>query len=92
MRDRQPIIDDFRDGKFELLVASEVASEGLDFEFCNVLVNYDLPWNPMRVEQRIGRLDRFLPEAREDPDPQHARAWHHRVGHPGTAVYPDRHL
>ncbi len=59
MRDRQPIIDDFRDGKFELLVASEVASEGLDFEFCNVLVNYDLPWNPMRVEQRIGRLDRF---------------------------------
>jgi hypothetical protein len=38
---------------------SEVGSEGLDFEFCNVLVNYDLPWNPMRVEQRIGRLDRF---------------------------------
>ena len=34
-------------------------SEGLDFEFCNVLVNYDMPWNPMRVEQRIGRLDRF---------------------------------
>jgi superfamily II DNA or RNA helicase len=59
MADRQPIIDEFRDGQFELLVASEVASEGLDFEFCNVLVNYDLPWNPMRVEQRIGRLDRF---------------------------------
>ena len=59
MQDRQPIIDAFRDGRFELLVASEVASEGLDFEFCNVLVNYDLPWNPMRVEQRIGRLDRF---------------------------------
>jgi hypothetical protein len=59
MVDRQPIIDAFRDGKFDLLVASEVASEGLDFEFCNVLVNYDLPWNPMRVEQRIGRLDRF---------------------------------
>lgn len=59
MQDRQPIIDDFRGGEFELLIASEVASEGLDFEFCNVLVNYDLPWNPMRVEQRIGRLDRF---------------------------------
>ncbi len=59
MADRQPIIDAFRDGKFDLLIASEVASEGLDFEFCNVLVNYDLPWNPMRVEQRIGRLDRF---------------------------------
>lgn len=59
MGDRQPIIDAFRDGKFDFLIASEVASEGLDFEFCNVLVNYDLPWNPMRVEQRIGRLDRF---------------------------------
>ena len=59
MVDRQPVIDAFRDGNFDLLIASEVASEGLDFEFCNVLVNYDLPWNPMRVEQRIGRLDRF---------------------------------
>lgn len=59
MEERQPIIDDFREGKFEILVVSEVGSEGLDFEFCNVLVNYDLPWNPMRVEQRIGRLDRF---------------------------------
>lgn len=59
MIERQPVIDAFRDGKFDLLVASEVASEGLDFEFCNVIVNYDLPWNPMRVEQRIGRLDRF---------------------------------
>lgn len=59
MEERQPIIDDFRAGAFEILVVSEVGSEGLDFEFCNVLVNYDLPWNPMRVEQRIGRLDRF---------------------------------
>ena len=59
MQDRQAVIDRFRDGTFEILIASEVASEGLDFEFCNVLVNYDLPWNPMRVEQRIGRLDRF---------------------------------
>jgi len=59
MDSRQPIIDDFRAGAFEVLLASEVGSEGLDFEFCNVLVNYDLPWNPMRVEQRIGRLDRF---------------------------------
>jgi len=59
MDDRQSIMDDFRSGKFEILLVSEVGSEGLDFEFCNVLVNYDLPWNPMRVEQRIGRLDRF---------------------------------
>ncbi|MBX6721661.1 MAG: DEAD/DEAH box helicase family protein, partial [Dactylosporangium sp.] len=59
MADREQIMRDFRDGKFEILLLSEVGSEGLDFEFCNVLVNYDLPWNPMRVEQRIGRLDRF---------------------------------
>ncbi len=57
--DRARIMKDFRAGEFDLLLVSEVGSEGLDFEFCNVLVNYDLPWNPMRVEQRIGRLDRF---------------------------------
>ncbi|MCX4391273.1 DEAD/DEAH box helicase [Micromonospora peucetia] len=59
MADRERIMDEFRAGEFEILLLSEVGSEGLDFEFCNVLVNYDLPWNPMRVEQRIGRLDRF---------------------------------
>lgn len=59
LTDRQKIMDDFRAGTFEVLLVSEVGSEGLDFEFCNVLVNYDMPWNPMRVEQRIGRLDRF---------------------------------
>ena len=58
-RDRQPIMDAFRDGDVDILLCSEVGSEGLDFEFCNMVVNYDLPWNPMRVEQRIGRLDRF---------------------------------
>ncbi len=43
----------------DVLLSSEIASEGLDFQFCDCLVNYDLPWNPMRVEQRIGRLDRY---------------------------------
>jgi superfamily II DNA or RNA helicase len=43
----------------QILLSSEVGSEGLDFQFCHVLVNYDLPWNPMKVEQRIGRLDRM---------------------------------
>ena len=42
-----------------VLLSSEVGSEGLDFQFCHALVNYDLPWNPMVVEQRIGRLDRL---------------------------------
>ncbi|MSR16209.1 MAG: hypothetical protein EXR89_00170 [Methylococcaceae bacterium] len=43
----------------DLLLSSEVGCEGLDFQFCDYLVNYDLPWNPMRIEQRIGRIDRY---------------------------------
>ena len=41
------------------LLSSEVGGEGLDLQFCDLLINYDLPWNPMRVEQRIGRIDRY---------------------------------
>lgn len=43
----------------DMLLSSEVGCEGLDYQFCDALVNYDLPWNPMRVEQRIGRIDRY---------------------------------
>ena len=43
----------------DILLSSEVGGEGLDFQFCDLLVNYDLPWNPMRIEQRIGRIDRY---------------------------------
>jgi hypothetical protein len=43
----------------DILLSSEVGCEGLDYEFCDRLVNYDIPWNPMRLEQRIGRIDRF---------------------------------
>ena len=58
--DRQNIIKKFRQAsEIKILLSSEVGGEGLDFEFCNVIFNYDLPWNPMRVEQRIGRLDRY---------------------------------
>jgi len=46
-----------------VLLSSEVGSEGLDFQFCAAMVNYDMPWNPMRVEQRIGRLDRYGQDA-----------------------------
>lgn len=42
-----------------VLLSSEVGSQGIDLQFCRILVNYDLPWNPMRVEQRIGRIDRL---------------------------------
>ena len=43
----------------DILLSSEVGCEGLDYEFCDCLVNYDIPWNPMSIEQRIGRIDRF---------------------------------
>ncbi len=42
----------------DLLLFSEIGCEGLDYQFCDCIVNYDLPWNPMRIEQRIGRIDR----------------------------------
>lgn len=42
----------------DVLLSSEVGTEGLDNQFCDTLVNYDIPWNPMRIEQRIGRIDR----------------------------------
>jgi superfamily II DNA or RNA helicase len=58
--DRQKTIEDFRDNPgIRILVSSDVGSEGLDFQFCDTVFNYDLPWNPMKVEQRIGRIDRF---------------------------------
>jgi len=42
----------------DILLFSEIGCEGLDYQFCDCIVNYDLPWNPMRIEQRIGRIDR----------------------------------
>ena len=42
----------------DILLFTEVGSEGLDYQFCDTMINYDLPWNPMRIEQRIGRIDR----------------------------------
>src|SRR5690606_2619140 len=49
----------FADGRAELLICTDAAAEGLNFQFCGAMVNYDMPWNPMRVEQRIGRIDRL---------------------------------
>lgn len=43
----------------QILISTEAGGEGRNFQFCHVLINYDLPWNPMRIEQRIGRLDRI---------------------------------
>lgn len=60
IKEREKIIQEFKACQdFCILLSTEVGSEGLDMQFCSHLVNYDLPWNPMVVEQRIGRIDRF---------------------------------
>jgi len=57
---RPGIIEKFESNEnIEILLSSRVGSEGLDFQFCDTMFNYDLPWNPMEIEQRIGRLDRI---------------------------------
>jgi len=63
-KDRQTLRERFRlhrsdPDALDVLLSSEIGCEGLDYEFCDRLVNYDIPWNPMRLEQRIGRIDRF---------------------------------
>ena len=61
---KETVIGRFRDPRgAQVLLSSEVGSEGIDLQFAEVLINYDLPWNPMRVEQRIGRLDRIGQDA-----------------------------
>lgn len=58
--DKHKIIHRFKDPSGpSILLSSEVASEGVDLQFARVIVNYDLPWNPMKIEQRIGRIDRL---------------------------------
>jgi superfamily II DNA or RNA helicase len=64
--DKAALLERFKDQTGpRLLLSSEVGSEGIDLQFCRFMVNYDLPWNPMRVEQRIGRLDRLGQEAKK---------------------------
>jgi superfamily II DNA or RNA helicase len=55
---RQALVDEFRD-RTQVLLMTEAGAEGLNLQFCNLVVNYDLPWNPQRVEQRIGRCHRY---------------------------------
>jgi adenine-specific DNA-methyltransferase len=52
------IVEQFRD-RGTLLLATESAAEGINLQFCSIVVNYDLPWNPQRIEQRIGRCHRY---------------------------------
>ncbi|KKL28544.1 hypothetical protein LCGC14_2374070, partial [marine sediment metagenome] len=53
----------FEEGEFKIMICTDAASEGLNFQVCNWMINYDLPWNPMKVEQRIGRIDRVQQKA-----------------------------
>lgn len=55
---KQAIVDTFRD-KVEILIATEAGAEGINLQFCSLVVNYDMPWNPQRIEQRIGRCHRY---------------------------------
>jgi hypothetical protein len=55
---RTALIEHFRDTA-TILIATEAASEGVNIQFCSLVINYDLPWNPQRVEQRIGRCHRY---------------------------------
>jgi superfamily II DNA or RNA helicase len=49
----------FREGAIQVLVATEAAGEGINLQVCNILFNYDIPWNPNRLEQRMGRIHRY---------------------------------
>lgn len=55
---RTALIEHFRDNA-AVMIATEAASEGVNIQFCSLVVNYDLPWNPQRIEQRIGRCHRY---------------------------------
>ena len=55
---RAALVEHFRDDA-AVLIATEAAAEGINLQFCNLVVNYDLPWNPQRIEQRIGRCHRY---------------------------------
>lgn len=55
---RSALVDYFRD-EATIMIATEAAAEGINLQFCSLVVNYDLPWNPQRIEQRIGRCHRY---------------------------------
>jgi superfamily II DNA or RNA helicase len=58
MDERKRVQESFA-GKTRILVSTDAGGEGLNLQFCHVVINYDIPWNPMRLEQRIGRVDRI---------------------------------
>jgi len=74
---KEEIKNGFRAGKeIKILLCTEAASEGINLQTCGVLINYDMPWNPMRVEQRIGRVDRI--------EQRYERVWIHNYFYEDT--------
>ena len=57
--DRRAAAVDYFEHQADIMIATEAAAEGLNLQFCSLVVNYDLPWNPQRIEQRIGRCHRY---------------------------------
>jgi adenine-specific DNA-methyltransferase len=55
---RSALVDHFRE-RGKIMIATEAGAEGINLQFCSMVVNYDLPWNPQRIEQRIGRCHRY---------------------------------
>lgn len=55
---RQALVDHFQN-QAQIMIATEAGAEGLNLQFCSLVINYDLPWNPQRIEQRIGRVHRY---------------------------------
>ncbi|MBS1813878.1 MAG: DEAD/DEAH box helicase family protein [Acidobacteria bacterium] len=55
---RAALVEYFRD-EASIMIATEAAAEGINLQFCNLVINYDMPWNPQRIEQRIGRCHRY---------------------------------
>lgn len=55
---RLALVDEFRQ-RSKILISTEAGAKGLNLQFCNTVINYDLPWNPQRIEQRIGRCHRY---------------------------------
>ena len=56
---KQAVVDGFKSDGKTILIATESGAEGINLQFCSLLINFDLPWNPQRVEQRIGRCHRY---------------------------------
>ncbi len=58
LEERNAVLKEFKE-KVQILISTDAGGEGLNLQFCHIVINYDLPWNPMKIEQRIGRVDRI---------------------------------